>query len=115
RLLVHEGGNDDDPRDPGGRTSRGILQSEYNNYRRTHPGLPSDVWDAPDSAVADIYKHSYWDVVQADQLPPGVDYAVFDYAVNSGPRKAAKALQEAVGTNPDGIIGPITLGATRAH
>jgi hypothetical protein len=115
RLLVHEGGNDDDPRDPGGRTSRGILQSEYSIYRRTHLGLPTDVWDAPNSAVADIYRRGYWDALQCDQLPPGVDYAVFDYGVNSGIRKGAKALQEAVGANPDGIIGPITLGATRAH
>jgi murein L,D-transpeptidase YcbB/YkuD len=115
RLLVHEGGNDDDPRDPGGRTSRGITQSEYNIWRQTHAGLPTDVWDAPNSTVKAIYKQKYWDPLRADELPPGVDYAVFDYGVNSGISKAAKALQEAVGSNPDGYIGPLTLQAVKQH
>src|SRR5215468_5279465 len=50
-LLEHEGGNDDDPRDPGGRTSRGILQSEWDVWRLSHPGLPSDVFQAPQDQV----------------------------------------------------------------
>lgn len=115
RLLVHEGGNDDDPRDPGGRTSRGITQREYDEWRRSHSGLPSDVWHAPDSVVHDIYKRNYWDALRCDELPSGVDYAVFDYGVNSGIRRSAKALQEAVGTNPDGDIGPLTMAALAKH
>lgn len=55
RLLQHEGGNDDDPRDPGGRTSRGIIQREWNVWRETHPGLPADVWQAPQSRAEKYY------------------------------------------------------------
>lgn len=108
-LLEHEGGNDDDPQDPGGRTSRGIIQREWDEYVKRHPGLPSDVWDAPDSCVADIYRKQYWDVLRCDDLPAGVDYAVFDYGVNSGVSRAAKALQRFIGASIDGEIGPDTI------
>jgi lysozyme family protein len=50
-------------------------------------------------------------MVKGDNLPKGVDYAVFDLAVNSGPGKAAKTLQSVLGANPDGQIGPATLRA----
>src|SRR5690606_40800811 len=61
-----------------------------------------------------IYKSGYWDKVRGDELPSGVDYAVFDYAVNSGPGQAIKHLQEVVGVKVDGIIGPATLAAVNA-
>src|SRR5271166_141976 len=83
-TLDFEGGNDDDPRDPGGRTSRGILQSEWNAYRNTHSGLPADVWVAPQASIVDIYKTQYWNAVAGDQWPKGVDLCVYDGGVNSG-------------------------------
>jgi uncharacterized protein (TIGR02594 family) len=113
RLLVHEGGNDDDPRDPGGRTSRGILQLEWDAWRRTRPGLPADVWRAPQDQVEAIYRQKYWDALRCDDLPAGVDYAVFDYGVNSGIGRAGKVLQRLVGTASDGEIGPDTIAATK--
>lgn len=113
RLLVHEGSNDDDPRDPGGRTSRGIIQSEWTKYVSEHPGLPADVWKAPQSAVEDIYRRQYWDAMRCDELPAGVDYAVFDFGVNSGIWRSAKYLQGIVGTVQDGQIGPATLIAAK--
>src|SRR4029077_20066406 len=88
-VLVSEGGNDDDPDDAGGRTSRGITQREYNAYRKTHSGLPSDVWKAPRSAIEAIYEISYWKP-WCPQFPDGVDYVFFDVAVLHGPGKAAK-------------------------
>lgn len=111
-LLVSEGGNDDDPQDPGGRTSRGILQREWNVWRQTHPGLPEDVWHAPQDQVIAIYKHNYWDKLSCDQLPSGVDYTVFDYGVNSGISRSAKVLQSFVHVHIDGGIGPVTIEAT---
>lgn len=114
-LLEHEGGNDDDPQDPGGRTSRGIIQSEWDVWRKTHPGLPSDVWQAPQADVIAIYKQNYWDKLHCDELPAGVDYAVFDYGVNSGIGRSAKVLQEVVGVPQDGEIGPQTIGESFAH
>lgn len=110
-LLISEGGNDDDPQDPGGRTSRGILQREWNIWRQTHPGLPEDVWAAPQDQVIAIYKQNYWDKLHCDDLPSGVDYAVFDYGVNSGIVRAAKVLQNFVGVEQDGVIGPLTIAA----
>jgi uncharacterized protein (TIGR02594 family) len=113
RLLVHEGGNDDDPRDPGGRTSRGILQREWDVWRRSHPGLPADVWRAPQDQVEAIYRQNYWNALRCDDLPAGVDYAVFDYGVNSGIGRAAKVLQRLVATAVDGEVGPDTVAATK--
>ena len=66
-------------------------------------------------AVMPLYKRKYWDKVSGDQLPKGLDYAVFDAAINSGPGRAAKWLQEAVGVAADGAIGPGTLAAVAAQ
>jgi lysozyme family protein len=89
-TLDYEGGNDDDPNDPGGRTSRGITQREWDRYRRAHNGsvLPEDVWRAPQSAVVDIYRSNYWNPVAGDLWPVGLDLCVFDAGVNSGPGRA---------------------------
>jgi uncharacterized protein (TIGR02594 family) len=114
RVLAHEGGNDDDPRDPGGRTSRGILQREWDAWRRTNPGLPADVWRAPQDQIEAIYRQKYWAALRCDDLPAGVDYAVFDYGVNSGNSRAARALQRFVGTIVDGEVGRNTIAAARA-
>lgn len=108
-LLEDEGGNDNDPHDPGGRTSRGILQSEYNRYRHRHNEPPRDVWTASDEEVADIYETEYWDVLQCNNLAAGVDYCVFDYGVNSGTSRAAEVLQRIIGAEVDGIVGPETI------
>jgi lysozyme family protein len=52
--------------------------------------------------------------IHGDDLPAGLDYAVFDYAVNSGTGHAAKALQQAVGATPDGTIGRLTMAAVNS-
>jgi lysozyme family protein len=64
--------------------------------------------------VGPLYKRRYWDKVQGDELPSGVDYVVFDAAINSGAGRAAKWLQACVGVEPDGGIGPKTLAAVAA-
>jgi len=61
-----------------------------------------------------LYKKKYWDVVRADELPSGIDYLVFDMGVNAGPGRSIKLLQTAVGTTPDGGLGPVTLAAVWA-
>lgn len=113
-ILKEEGGNDDDPRDPGGRTSRGVIQREWNVYRKTHPGLPSDVWQAPQEAIEDIYKTQYWEPY-CDKLPAGVDLCFFNCSVNSGRTQAVRELQRAVGVFVDGMMGMITLNAVNSH
>ncbi len=111
-ILKEEGGNDDDPHDPGGRTSRGIIQREYDAYRKSLGEQPKDVWTASDAEVADIYHQQYW-LPWCPQMPPGVDLCFFDMGVNSGPVRAIKLLQRALGVADDGHIGIITSTAVR--
>jgi lysozyme family protein len=109
-LLQSEGGNDDDPADHGGRTSRGIIQREYDAWRREHSLPIRDVWTATDDEIATIYLDEYWNPF-CDAMPAGVDYLYFDMAVNAGPHRAAVMLQRALGVTDDGRIGPITREA----
>lgn len=115
RVLTSEGGYNNDPQDLGGATNFGITQNTYDEYR-TSCALPHQtVKFITQLEVASIYKHKFWDVVSGDSLPTGLDYAVFDFAVNSGPGRAARFLQSIVGVNQDGQIGPATLAAINAH
>ncbi|MBA59631.1 MAG: hypothetical protein CMQ40_10750 [Gammaproteobacteria bacterium] len=112
-TLAHEGGFVNHPKDPGGATNYGIIQRTYDKYRDDE-GLPRrSVKLITIKEREDIYKARYWDLIKGDELPTGVDYAVFDYAVNSGPGRAAKELQRVVGAGVDGSIGPATLEAVR--
>lgn len=118
RVLAHEGGYVDHPLDPGGATNLGITRKTLAAWRGIRPW-----WKLPKSEVraltrreaGRIYRARYWDSVCSDKLPAGVDYAVFDFAVNSGVARAAKALQRAVGAKLDGIVGPMTLAAVARH
>lgn len=108
-LLKHEGGFSDHPADPGGKTRFGITEAVAREV-----GYRGDMRELPLDLAKRIYKDRYWDAVRAEELPEAVRYAVFDAAVNSGPRQAALWLQRAVGVKDDGIIGPQTLAAVRA-
>lgn len=111
-VLKSEGGNDDDPADHGGRTSRGITQREYDAWRREKHLPILDVWKAPQAEIETIYHDEYWNP-NCDLLPVGADYLLFNMNVNAGPSRGAKILQQALGVNPDGRIGPITRQAIR--
>jgi lysozyme family protein len=107
-----EGGNDDDHRDPGGRTSRGIEQREWNAYCKVC-GLPeSDVWKASQDYIADIYHTYYW-LPYGPTLAPGIDLSFFDEHVNAGLHEAAVILQRVAKVTVDGHIGVITMAALR--
>ena len=69
----------------------------------------------PDAHVEQIYRQEYWNKVNGDQLPSGVDWAVFDWGVNSGTGRAARMLQKCVGVTADGAIGPMTLNAVSGY
>lgn len=113
-VLQHEGGKVDDPQDPGGRTAFGITQRVYDDWRCAQGLNERDVWLIDQDEVAAIYRKRYWDACRCSELPSGVDYCVFDFAVNSGASRAIRYLQRAAGVNDDGKLGPITLGAVRA-
>ena len=103
-LLHHEGGYVNHPKDPGGETNLGVTKRVYEEWGGTKDMKSLTVED-----VAPIYKTKYWDLVKGDDLPHGVDWCTFDWAVNSGASRSAKAIQKIVGANPDGVIGPKTL------
>src|SRR5210317_647446 len=110
-VLHHEGGFVSHPEDPGGATNKGITHKTYADFLGRPLEDVSELKNIPDEHVQQIYKNGYWDKVRGDELPGGVDFCVFDWAVNSGPGRAAKALQKAVMVTQDGAIGPKTLAA----
>ena len=107
-VLSHEGGWSNHPNDPGGATMKGVTQRVYDAYT----GRKRSVRNITDDEIEAIYRLLYWNKIEGDALPRGVDLAVFDAAVNSGPFQAAKWLQRSVGTVADGVIGPVTIAAT---
>ena len=109
RLLGHEGGFVDHPKDPGGATRYGITQ----RIARKH-GYTGDMRDFPVEEAKRIARAEYWDEVRADEVPDAVRFDLFDGAYHSGPPQAIKWLQRAAGAADDGIIGPKTLAAARA-
>lgn len=110
-MLAHEGGFVHDPRDPGGATNRGVTQAVYDAWRVDHQLPAQSVRLITPAEVMAVYKRRYWDTVQGDTLPSGLDYCLFDFAVNSGPKRAITYLQRVLGTTPDGKLGPVTMDA----
>jgi lysozyme family protein len=109
KLLGHEGDFSDHPDDPGGKTRYGVTEAVAREV-----GYRGDMRELPLDLAKRIYRAKYWDEVQADILPAGIRYAMFDAAVNSGPRQAVRWLQRAVGVADDGILGPRTMAAAGA-
>ena len=113
-VLVHEGGWANHPKDPGGATMKGVTLTTF----RRHYGkqkTKTDLRNITDRQLQNIYRKGYWNQCKCDELPAGVDYAVFDAAVNSGPGRSAKWLQAAIGAKQDGGIGPKTLERVAEH
>jgi lysozyme family protein len=110
-VLEHEGGWSDHPADPGGATMKGVTLATFRSF--VPNATKDDLRNISTYMLGKIYREGYWQKVRGDDLPAGVDYAVFDFAVNSGPRRAIMALQRAVGVADDGRIGPITLAAVK--
>lgn len=110
-VLVHEGGFVNHPKDPGGATMKGVTQAVYDAYRERKDLPTRSVKGITQAELLEIYDQQYWDVVKADKLPHGLDYAMFDYAVNSGPGRATKDLQRVLGVAVDGALGNVTLNA----
>jgi len=92
RLLRDEGGYTEHPADPGGPTNFGITLSDARRYWKGN-ATAADMRAMPQSIARRIYREHYWNALRCDELPPGVDYAVFDYGVNSGVGRAGKVLR----------------------
>ena len=120
-ILKSEGGFQDDPRDNGnklpdgrkGCTNLGVTQAVWEAYVG-HKVSTADMKALTPDKVAPFYKRRYWDAVHGDDLPSGVDYLAFDFAINAGAGRSIKTLQTVVGVPADGAIGPKTLTAVKA-
>ncbi len=105
RLIGHEGGYVNDPRDPGGETNWGISKRAYPT---------TTIRDLTRDQAKMIYRNDFWNRIRGDQLFDGVAFQVFDIAVNSGIETAVRMLQRAVGVADDGHWGPASQSAADA-
>jgi len=112
-MLKSEGGFVNHPSDPGGMTNLGVTKATWENW----VGRESDeaeMRSLTPEKVEPLYKKKFFDAVRGDELPVGLDYLLFDFAVNAGAGRAIKTLQSAVGVTPDGGFGPLTMAAVQA-
>ena len=109
KVLEHEGGYVNDPKDLGGETNFGIT-------KRFYPDV--DIKNLTIEQAKQIYKKDYWDQNRVESLPQELWHIFFDMCINMGRRTAVKILQRAAknkGRNiaVDGGMGPATIGALR--
>ena len=113
-IIGVEGGYSDHPSDPGGATKYGITRAVLRRWRGA-PVSKQDVAELDLSEAREIYRDWYWDKINAENLPSAVAVLIFDAAVNSGVKQAARFLQRAIisrsgmSLKVDGLIGPQTL------
>lgn len=100
-TLKWEGGDVNNPADPGGKTRWGITQATYSAFRARHHLAPASVFTMEKTEMLAIYKENFWDAVSGDTLAVGVDLASWDFGVNSGPARAKKAMTASAGTGGD--------------
>ena len=112
-VLQSEGGFVNHKFDPGGMTNLGVTRNVWRDWVKRDVD-EAEMRSLTPELVTPLYKARYWDACKCDDLPRGVDYAVFDSAVNMGPGRAAKLLQAALGVTADGAIGRATIAAATA-
>lgn len=112
-VLRSEGGFVNHPNDPGGMTNLGVTRNVWKEWVKRDVD-EAEMRSLTPELVTPLYKQRYWDACKCDSMPLGVDYAVFDAAVNMGPFRAAKLLQAALGVTADGVIGKATIAAATA-
>ena len=110
-VLNEEGGFTNDANDHGGATNLGIIQREYDEYRKRKGLGIRSVEAITHEEAADIYLNEYWLPAKCDKMPWPVSLVHFDAAVNTGIHQAALFLQRTVGVADDGVVGPKTLQA----
>lgn len=114
-MFGHEGGYVNAKTDRGGPTKYGITHKTLAAHRGVKSVTAEQVKAMSKAEAEAIYRKSYWTQSGGDLLPVGLDYAAFDYGVNSGPARAVKTLQEVVGVTADGIVGGQTLAAVERY
>ena len=110
-VLRHEGGYVDHPDDPGGATNMGITHKTLAAWRKVDKCSREEVRTLQVDEAKEIYRAHYWNALNCDNLPAGVDLITFDMGVNAGVGRSSRMLQEVVAVEQDGQVGPITVGA----
>lgn len=109
-TLQEEGGYVNHPSDPGGMTNLGVTARVWEEWVG-HPVDEKQMRSLTKADVVPLYQRKYWNACRCSELPSGIDLCVFDTAVNSGPGRAVKLLQQCLGVPADGAIGPKTIAA----
>ena len=126
RVHAHvakwEGGLTDDPDDSGGITNHGVclrFLSQVGDETLHQAGLRQPVSRQTiirlSKAQAKTIMHAeFWVRPGAGTMPPLIGVCFYDFAVNAGPYRSVKVMQQALGVDVDGLIGPETRGALEA-
>jgi len=120
-VIKSEGGFTNDQRDSGnhlpdgrqGSTMLGCTQANWEAYIG-HKVTQDDMKKLTKDEVKPLYKKNYWDAVHGDDLPTGLDYAAFDFAINAGSSASRKMIQKALGVTADGAFGAMTMSAIKS-
>lgn len=103
-VLAEEGGYVNNPNDPGGETNFGISKRKFPDV---------DIKNLTRDGAAAIYRTHYWVEFRCGELPLGLDFAMFDAAVQHLPETAVGLIQRAVRVPADGKLGPMTIAAAQ--
>ena len=98
--------------DNGGTTYAGIAQAFHPKWAGwaildKNPDDP-----ALTELVYNFYKQNFWDRIKGDDIDnQAIAASIFDFAVNTGTKTAAKLAQVCIDATPDGIVGKRTIAA----
>ena len=112
RLISHEGGWTNNPKDDGnwtgGKQGLGIIGgTKYGISAAAYPYL--SIKDLTLDEAKKIYQRDYWDII--GRAHPAIKFQLFDAAVNHGQGNAIRMLQKAVGVADDGKWGVVSQAA----
>jgi len=113
QMLASEGGYVHHPSDPGGMTNLGVTKRVWEEWVGRESN-EKEMRSLTPEMVEPLYKRKFWDAVRGNELPAGISYLIFDFAVNAGVGRSIKTLQSATGVTPDGGFGPMTMAAVQA-
>lgn len=116
KTIRFEGGYVNHKADKGGETYKGIARNFWPKWKgwgiidgsvkndKVLGSIP-----ALQKLVEDFYKVNFWDAINGDLIADqrAADN-IFDFAVNSGVKRAITYAQLVVGATRDGVLGPIT-------
>lgn len=116
KLIEREGGFVNDPLDNGGATKYGITQRTLTLWRGREVSV-DDVKNLEKREAHEIYYAWYYIKPGINSLPPAIQPIMLDMAVNPGPSRAIKFLQDVLNAfgyyevRIDGKLGPKTISA----